>query len=61
MAGMVVNLAGLSDPGSVGAVANAALWLFVVFAAAPALAGVAVFAILARPAAQPAGRGLPPS
>jgi MFS family permease len=61
LAGMVVNLAGLSDPGSVGAVANAALWLFAVFAAAPALAGVAVFAILARPAAQPAGRGLPPS
>jgi hypothetical protein len=58
---MVANLAGLSDPGSVGPAANAAPWLFAVFAAAPALAGVAVFAILARPAAQPAGTGLPPS
>ena len=61
LAGMVANLAGLSDPGSVGAAANAAFWLFAVFATAPALAGVAVFAILARPAVQPAGTGLPPS
>ena len=53
LAGMVANLAGLSDPGSVGGAANAARWLFSVFTAAPALAGVAVFAILARPAAQP--------
>jgi MFS family permease len=61
LAGMVANLAGLSTPDSVGAVANAAFWLFAVFATAPALASVAVFAILGRPAAQPAGTGLPPS
>ena len=53
LAGMVANLAGLSDPGADGGTANAARWLFAAFAAAPALAGVAVAAVLARPAEQP--------
>jgi hypothetical protein len=52
---MVANLAGLSDPSSVGGAANAARWLFAVFTVAPALAGVAVSAILLRPAAQSHG------
>jgi Na+/proline symporter len=55
LAGMVANLAGLSDPSSVGGAANAARWLFAVFTVAPGLAGVAVSAILARPAAQSHG------
>ena len=42
LAGMVANLAGLSDPGSAGGTPNAARWLFAVFTAAPALAGAAV-------------------
>jgi MFS family permease len=50
LTGMVANVAGLSDPSPVDGAANAALWLFAVFTAAPALAGLAVFAILARPA-----------
>jgi MFS family permease len=54
IAGMVANLAGLSDPDSIAGAANAARWLFVVFAPAPVLAGIAVMAILAqRPVAQP--------
>lgn len=38
LAGMVVNMAGLTEPGGIGGTASAALWLFLVFAAAPALA-----------------------
>jgi MFS family permease len=53
LAGMVANLAGLSDPGSDGGTPNAARWLFAVFTAAPALAGAAVATVLARPAEQP--------
>ena len=53
LAGVVANLAGLSAPGTDGGAANAARWLFAAFAAAPALAGVAVATVLARPAEQP--------
>ena len=53
LAGVVANLAGLSDPGTGDGAAKAARWLFAAFAAAPALAAVAVSAVLARrPAAQ---------
>ena len=38
LAGMVVNMAGLTEPGGAGGTASAALWLFLVFAAAPVLA-----------------------
>ncbi|NYZ16358.1 MFS transporter [Azospirillum sp. RWY-5-1] len=38
LAGMVVNMAGLTEPGGIGGTASAALWLFLVFAAAPVLA-----------------------
>lgn len=38
LAGMVVNMAGLTEPGGNAGTASAALWLFLVFAAAPALA-----------------------
>jgi len=37
LAGMVANLAGLTDPGGVAGTANAASWLFGVFALAPLL------------------------
>ena len=37
LAGMVANLAGLTDPGGVGGVSRAATWLFGVFALAPVL------------------------
>jgi MFS family permease len=37
-AGMVVNFAGLTEPGGVAGARNAAFWLFAVFALAPALA-----------------------
>ena len=37
LAGMVVNLAGLTHPGGQAGTSNAALWLFVVFALAPVL------------------------
>jgi len=37
LAGMVANLAGLTEPGGVAGTANAACWLFGVFALAPAL------------------------
>jgi MFS family permease len=53
LAGMVANLSGLSDPGSAAGTANAARWLFALFAAAPALAGAAVVTVLAHPAEQP--------
>ena len=55
LAGMVANLAGLSDLDSVGGAADAARWLFAVFTAAPVLACVAVSTILVRPAEQPHG------
>jgi MFS family permease len=38
LAGMVANLAGLTDPGGTTGTADAAFWLFAVFALAPALA-----------------------
>ncbi len=38
LAGMVANLAGLAEPGGVGATRNAALWVFGASAALPALA-----------------------
>ncbi|MGJ4855871.1 MFS transporter [Labrys sp. La1] len=38
LAGMVANLAGLSDPGGIAGTSNAAFWLLAVFSAAPALA-----------------------
>ncbi|WP_448952492.1 MFS transporter [Labrys neptuniae] len=38
LAGMVVNLAGLSNPGGAAGTAHAAFWLLAVFAAAPLLA-----------------------
>ena len=37
VAGMVTNLAGLSEPGGVAGTSHAAFWLFTVFAAAPAI------------------------
>jgi MFS family permease len=41
LAGMVANLAGLTEPGGPAGAADAALWLFAVFAAGPAVAGIA--------------------
>lgn len=38
IAGMVANLAGLTDPGGVAGTSNAAFWLFAVFAVTPAVA-----------------------
>ena len=38
LAGMVANLAGLTEPGGIPGMANAAGWLFGVFAFAPVLA-----------------------
>ena len=37
LAGMVANLAGLTEPGGVGGTSQAALWQFAIFALAPAL------------------------
>ncbi len=53
LSGMVANLAGLSEPGSAGGTAEAARYLFAVFAAAPALAGLTIAAILRRPIEHP--------
>ncbi|WP_300634759.1 MFS transporter [Pseudomonas sp.] len=47
LAGMVANVAGLTDPGGVEGTANAAVWLFGVFALAPVL-GVLIARRVAR-------------
>ena len=44
LAGMIANLAGLSNPGGVAGTANAALWLFIGFAM---MSGIALFAAIA--------------
>ena len=49
LAGAVANLGGLSAPGATNGTAGAARWLFLAFAAAPALAGLAVATVLMRP------------
>jgi MFS family permease len=46
-AGMVANFAGIAEPGGVTGASNAALWLAVIFAVAPAL-GIAVAVKVAR-------------
>jgi hypothetical protein len=38
LAGMVANMGGLADPGGIDGTSDAAVWLFSVFAGAPALA-----------------------
>lgn len=49
LAGMVVNLAGLTNPGGAAGVSAAALWLFVCFAVAPLICLASVRAALRRP------------
>lgn len=46
-AGMAANFAGIAEPGGAAGAANAALWLSVIFAAAPAI-GIAVAARVVR-------------
>ncbi|HEV2570185.1 MAG TPA: MFS transporter [Beijerinckiaceae bacterium] len=48
IAGMVANLAGLTDPGGVTGTSSAAFWLFAVFALAPAIALLAAINIMRR-------------
>ncbi|WP_343313610.1 MFS transporter [Brucella sp. BE17] len=45
-AGMVANLAGLSNPGGFAGTANAALWLFIVFAAMSTIALISAIALI---------------
>lgn len=58
VAGIVANLAGLTDPGGVAGTSNASFWLFAVFALAPALAFLAALKI-ARGRKRPAVAALP--
>jgi predicted MFS family arabinose efflux permease len=51
LAGMIVNLAGLTDPGGIAGAANAAAWLFILFAGI-ALAALPYSAAVARNAAK---------
>jgi MFS family permease len=51
LAGMIANLAGLTEPGGVVGTANAARWLFAVFALCPLLGVLIATRGLARPAA----------
>ena len=56
MAGVVANLGGIIDPGGPIGAANAAFWLFGVFAAGPLVAAVAA-GLLVLPALRSEGRG----
>ncbi|MBN9084506.1 MAG: MFS transporter [Rhizobiales bacterium 62-17] len=58
IAGMVANLAGLTDPGGVIGTSSAAFWLFAVFALAPAVALLAAINIM-RQRQRPAIAALP--
>lgn len=51
LAGMIANLAGLTEPGGVTGTANAARWLFAVFALCPLLCVLIATRVLAKPAA----------
>lgn len=46
LAGMVANLAGLSNPGGVSGIASAALWLFVVFASMSTIALISAITLI---------------